>query len=305
LTRRRRRRSILPKLFAVAAVAALVGVYFWREKESVRPATGREAPSTAATPAPLPRPSPKAAPTARPGSLPFDFESAGEKARPVLALVLDDVGFDEDALRRLAAVDGPLALAVIPNAPHAREAAALASKKGWDLLVHLPMSGADGAPAEPDAIGSADDDATIAARVARAIDAVPGAKGLNNHQGSRATADPRVVRAMLEVVGSHGLFFLDSRTTAGTVAENEARRLGIPTIARDVFLDDEKTEAEAGGAQAGLEASWRAALAKARKKGSCVLIAHPRKETLDFLAPKLAAGGTAGLTRVKVSELAD
>ena len=87
-----------------------------------------------------------------------------------------------------------------------------------------------GGGSEKDAVGPDDDDVTIAARVARAIDGVPGATGLNNHQGSRATSDPRVVRAVLDVVGRRGLFFLDSRTTASSVGETEARRLRVSRL---------------------------------------------------------------------------
>ncbi|HKC23532.1 MAG TPA: divergent polysaccharide deacetylase family protein [Thermoanaerobaculia bacterium] len=303
-TRRRKRRSLLVPLLALAACAGLVAVYFWRDRETA------PRPSAATEPTPIPlvveRSAARApARTPRRGSAPgaADFESAAAERRPALALVVDDVGFDLASIQRLGELDGPLALAVIPSAPHAKEAAALAARKKWDLLVHLPMSGADGAPSEADAVGPADDDATIAARVGRAIDAVPGARGLNNHQGSRATADPRVVRAVLEVVGTRGLFFLDSRTSPKTVAEREARRLGIPAVARDVFLDDAATEAAApGGVADALEKAWKSALSVAARKGSCVLVAHPRKETLDFLAARLAS---APARRVKVSELAD
>jgi len=278
-----------------------VGIYLWRDGAAPRAETTAPTPAPSATP--LERRAAPAARTPRVAGLPPDFESAGDGTRPALALVIDDMGYDEEAIRRLGALDGPLALAVIPSAPHAREAAALATRKRWDLLVHLPMAGGEGAPGEAEAIGAADDDATIARRVASAIEAVPGASGLNNHEGSRATADARVVHAVLEVVGARGLFFLDSRTTPATVAESEARRLGIPTVARDVFLDDAATEASApGGAAGALAAAWRDALAKAAKKGSCVLVAHPRRETLDFLEAHLAG---APVRRVRVSQLAD
>lgn len=223
----------------------------------------------------------------------------------MLALVLDDLGYDDDSLTRLESFPGPLALAVIPSAPHAAEAAALARRKGWDLLVHLPMSPEAG-PSEPEAIGPGDDDRTITARVERSLDRIPGAVGLNNHQGSRATADPRVVRAMLRVVRDRGLFFLDSRTTAASVAESEARALGISTIRRDVFLDDAATAAQAaGGSAEALAAAWSRALAIVGKKGHCVVIGHPHRETLRFLAARLLELDGTTTKRVRVSELVD
>jgi len=219
--------------------------------------------------------------------------------------VIDDVGNADGSLERLARLEGPLAVAVLPGAPRAREAAALAKRKGWDLLVHLPMEGARG-PAEPETISSGDGDAEIARRVAAAIDRVDGASGLNNHQGSLATADRRVVRAVLSVVRQRGLFFLDSRTSAASVAAEEARALGLATIPRDVFLDDARAEASAeGGAPEALATAWSRALGLAASRGHAVVIGHPSASTVDFLAVSLPALDGRGVLRVKVSELVD
>jgi polysaccharide deacetylase 2 family uncharacterized protein YibQ len=299
--RGRKKKSRLPFLALLACAG--IGVYLYRQ-EADRPVSRTAEPTRTPPAAEKPTPAPRrtAAPKRR-AARAADFEPEGRESAPALALVLDDVGFDAKALERLGSFEGPLALAVIPTAPLARQAAALAVRKKWDLLVHLPMEPEAG-NAEASSVGPKDDDATIAARVARAIEEVPGATGLNNHQGSRATADARVVRAVLQVVGERDLFFLDSRTTAASVAEAEARKLGIRTVARDVFLDDAATEASSpGGTSAALEKAWESARAVAAKKGACVLIAHPHKETLDFLSARLASA--AGLRRVRVSQLAD
>jgi uncharacterized protein len=236
---------------------------------------------------------------------PSDFEPAVPGLRGLIALVLDDLGYEDGSLARLEAFSGPLALAVIPSAPRAAEAAALAKRKGWDLLVHLPMM-AEAVKGEQDSIGPDDDDRTIVERVTRGIDRLPGAVGLNNHQGSKATADTRVVRAMLRVVRDRGLFFLDSRTTVASVAESEARALGISTIRRDVFLDDSATEAHSvGGSPEALAAAWNRAFAIARQKGHCVVIGHPHRETLQFLAAHLSELDGTSMARVRVSELVD
>lgn len=248
-----------------------------------------------------PTPRPAAAPTAVP---PPDFEPGGG-GRGVLAVVLDDIGFDGPSLRRLESVEGPLALAIIPGTPRGVEAAELARRKGWDVLVHLPMEGGD-ASQERETIGPENDDRTIRDRVNRAIDRVPGAIGLNNHQGSRATPDPRVMRLVLTVVKDRGLFFLDSRTSAASVGEKEARLLGVSTLSRDVFLDDAATEAASpAGAAGALAAAWERALGVVRTKGHCVVIGHPRSSTLDFLIPKLAGLERERVKRVRVSELVD
>jgi len=236
--------------------------------------------------------------------MPPDFESVnGGAGGGVVAVVLDDLGYDERALETLSGWEGPLALAVIPSAPYAGRADALAKSKGWDLLVHLPMEPEAGR-SEAESIGGRDDDAAIRARVLAAVERTPGAVGINNHQGSKATADARVVRAVLGVVKERGLFFLDSRTTSASVAGAEASALGVPFLARDVFLDDAAAETAAkGGAPEALDAAWARALALARKKGDAIVIGHPRRETLEFLEKKLASEKTAGARLVRVSEL--
>ena len=265
-----------------------------------------EAPSTPSHPAPskaTPRATPPAA--ARPARvIPSDFEPADRRMGGVVALVVDDVGYDERALETLAHWDTPFAIAVIPSSPFASRAVSLARERGWDLLVHLPMEPESG-PSEAEAIGAKDDGDAIRARVLAALTKTPGAIGINNHQGSRATADARVVRDVLGVVKEKGLFFLDSRTTNASVAGSEAAAMRVPFLARDVFLDDVAAETAAKhGAPEALDAAWERALALAAKKGQAIVIGHPRKETLAFLSEKLGLlGKKEGPRAVRVSEL--
>ena len=281
--------------FLVAAGALTAGVFYCRGRESAPP-----------VPAPVSRARPTAPRTEpRPSGVPSDFESVEHSATGVLAVVLDDLGYDEHALETLARWEAPLAVAVIPGAPHSERAVALAREKRWDLLVHLPMEPESGS-SEADSIGTRDGEAAVRARILASLAKVPGAIGLNNHQGSKATADPRVMRAVLTVVKEKGLFFLDSRTTNASVAAREAASLGVPFLARDVFLDDVAAEAAAkGGVPEALDAAWKRALDMAAKNGQAIVIGHPRRETLAFLGPKLdSMGNKDGKPRaVRVSEL--
>jgi len=289
-------------VFLFFAVFIGVAGYWYCSRRAERP---RETRPTA-TPAPGRKPSTAADRSApRPSGVPADFEAAGPPARGLIAVVVDDVGYEEAALPLLARLEAPLALSVLPGTPHAAEAAALARRKGWDLMVHLPMEPEFG-KAEQGSIGAADGDAAIRARVAAAIDAIPGATGLNNHQGSKATADPRVMRNVLTVVKARGLFFLDSRTTPATAGERLARELKMPVLARDVFLDDAAAEAsDPAGGPGALEVAWDRTVALAAKNGRCVVIAHPHRESVEFLLRQLPALGSHGLRAVRVAELLD
>jgi len=296
---RGRFRSVLLVFFGVAlGVAATLLVRGCTRREE-RPASGaspvpsKSAPRTAAPGAGRPAPAP-----------PSDFEPVDRRRGGVVAVVVDDVGYDEHALEALARWDTPIAVAVIPSAPFASRAVSLARERGWDLLVHLPMQPESGT-SEAEAIGVGDADDVIRGRVLAALAKTPGAIGLNNHQGSKATADTRVVRAVLGVVKERGLFFLDSRTTNASVAGAEAAAMGVPFLARDVFLDDVAAETSAkGGVPEALDAAWDRALLLAAKKGQAIVIGHPRKETLAFLSEKLGLlGKKEGPRAVKVSEL--
>jgi len=263
-----------------------------------RPARGPAKTPVAAAPAPA-RPSKTTA-----ARMPADFESVDRRAGAgAVAVVLDDLGYDERALATLAGWNAPLAVAVIPSAPYAARAVALAKEKGWDLLVHLPMEPEAG-PSEAEAIGSRDSDDVIRVKLLQALARTPGALGINNHQGSKATADARVVRAVLGVVKERGLFFLDSRTTGASVVGTEAALLHVPFLARDVFLDDVAAETSAkGGAPEALDAAWERTREIAAKKGEAIVIGHPHRETLAFLEKKLASEKSAGARLIKVSEL--
>ncbi len=266
-----------------------------------------------ATPSPRPRatpvrtegPEPKAAIKEE---VPSDFEpvepAEGKPQAGAIAIVIDDLGYTESSLERFAGIDWPLTISVLPDGPLAQKAADFARRKGWGVMVHLPLESAKGRP-EPSTIKRHYSDSEIRRLVFRSIDAVPGATGVNNHQGSLATADSRLMAIVLTAVRDRHLFFLDSRTTKDTVVVREATRLGVSTRSRDVFLDDPDAAAEAGGKHGGLKKEWERALALVRQKGDCVVIGHPHAETLSFLAKEMPAARRAGIRPVRISELVE
>jgi hypothetical protein len=214
-----------------------------------------------------------------------------------LAIVIDDLGNDDTALARLEALDLPVAGAVLPALPRSRETARGLAAAGKEVLLHLPMEPLDPrANPGPGLVRTAMSRAEIRRVVAADLDDVPGAKGLNNHMGSRASADRDTMEAVLSVVREHRLFFLDSRTTAYTVAAEEAGRLGVPCRSRSVFLDDDPRE-EA------VRAQLDRAAAEARTEGAAIAIGHPHAATLAILESDLPRLRSEGVRIVAVSEL--
>ena len=196
------------------------------------------------------------------------------KAKWKLYLDIDDVGNNVFQLKPFLSFPGPLTVAVLPHREYSAEAARLAHAAGKEVILHLPME-ADDPHINPGAgaIMTTMSDQAIAQTVESDIESVPYIIGVNNHEGSRATADPRVMDVVLKVVKSHGLFFLDSRTTAKSVVKGIAEHLGVPFAEREVFLDNQQT-------RSAIESSLKDAERIAEKHGYAVMIGHVWTDTL-------------------------
>lgn len=207
---------------------------------------------------------------------------AASPAGAMLAIVLDDAGASLDILEGLSRLPLTVAVAVLPNAARSTEVARAVGASGRELLLHMPMEplGSRGPGAGDDAVEVGLPASEIEARVSRALAVVAGARGVNNHMGSRATADAVTMAAVMEALRGRGLYFLDSRTTAETVAEQAARQKGVPALRRDVFLD---VVAEPEAIRRALEQ----AVARARAQGHALAIGHVHPVTLEVLASEL------------------
>ncbi len=206
--------------------------------------------------------------------------AAGPAAAGELALIVDDLGNDRAAGLRAAALPGPVACAILPHTPHARLIARAARAHGKEVLLHLPMAAVDARPPGPGAIGLHMTRAELERTLAAALASVPGAVGVNNHMGSLITRHPGHMAWLMAALARRGLFFVDSRTTAATVAERLAAEHGVPHARRHVFLD---AEPGAAGLRAGL-ARLRARLAR---RGRAVAIVHPSPAALALLEREL------------------
>ncbi len=229
---------------------------------------------------------------------PLNATSADSNA-PVLAVVIDDWGYGWAAAEDFLAIDAPLTVAVIPHLPyterHAREAAA----QGHQVILHLPMEPmGTGWDLGDGAVTTAMTEEEILLDVARAWESVPHVSGVNNHMGSKATADERVVAAVLTVVKEQGAFFLDSRTTSGSVVADVARAMNVSYLENDRFIDPDPDPTR-------VRDRMLAAAKIAKERGWAVAIGHVHPSTYEGLMaalPLLEAEGVrlAPLTEVLV-----
>ncbi|WP_445670217.1 divergent polysaccharide deacetylase family protein [Paenibacillus sp. PL2-23] len=174
-------------------------------------------------------------------------ETLGVQAHPTnkkVAIVIDDFGNGMTGTEEMLKLPVPFTAAVMPFMPTTKEDAEAAHRLGHDVIVHMPMEPNKGMKKwlGPGAITANLTDAEVRSRVEQAIADVPHAVGMNNHMGSKITADERIMRVVLTVCKEHGLFFLDSRTTFKTVIPKIAEEIGVPIVSNDVFLDDVYTE---------------------------------------------------------------
>jgi polysaccharide deacetylase 2 family uncharacterized protein YibQ len=212
---------------------------------------------------------------------------ASADGRPRLAIIIDDCGQWPTTERGFVALPFPVTLSVLPHVRYGPAIARAAEAAGKGVMLHLPMQTISGQYPGPGTITVTMDDASIRSEVAGDLAELPEARGVNNHEGSRATADRRVMGDVADVLRREDRFWIDSRTSAASVAADVTRARGIPSASRDVFLDD----VDNVGA---VEAQLRVAAAEARTTGAAIAIGHPRPATLlavRTLGPELLAGG--------------
>lgn len=281
-----RRVSRLTLFFLFLSV--LLGVLLYLEKRPKESARRPEAKAVRRVPTPR-----KPERRARTRTVP---PAAEPSAR--IAIVIDDLGNDAEAVRRISRLSQPVAGSVLPGLPGSGPAARTLAGAGQEVMLHLPMEphGFPQVRPGPGVVVRGQTEEEIAAVFSRDLASVPGAVGVNNHMGSAATEDPRVMRAVLREVADRGLFFLDSRTSDATVAAELARELGVPAASRQVFLDRVATETAVRSALEEL-------VQRARREGSAVAVAHPYAVTLAVLEEELPKLAGRGVKVVRVSEL--
>ncbi|HKA36296.1 MAG TPA: divergent polysaccharide deacetylase family protein [Thermoanaerobaculia bacterium] len=299
---KRARRGISPAtlFFFLLSVGLGIALYLKIREKPTPEAAPTPRPKAAATARPEPSPRPRIAerlPATTPPARPQPSEAAA--GEPRVAIVIDDLGNDAAAAGRIAGWPYEVSGAVLPALPGSARTARELTDSGKQVLLHLPME-----PREyprmkpgPGVVLRAHSDEEIARTLESDLETVPGAAGVNNHMGSAATADPRVMRAVVRVLAKRGLFFVDSRTTGSTVGQETAREEKVPSVSRRVFLDDDATEPAVTKAFGEL-------VAHARAEGFAVGIGHPYAPTLAVLERELPKLADKGVRLVPVGDLA-
>ena len=313
-TRPRRRQTVAPPALLLALLTAIAlgpaGCGPSERDRDAEPAAQRTRPVP-----PPPAPAPPMSPSLTDLLGPLDV--------PTIAIVVDDWGHRRDVTTRgFAELDFPLTFSILPGLRFSRQDAlqatplALPGRDGpgrgtseaaavpppsrrREIMLHLPMEPEGYPDHDPglDPLRLGMDRGQVAAILDAALAGVPGARGLNNHMGSAATADPALMTALADELAARDLFFVDSLTTPRSVAARRMREAGVPTLVNRIFLDQSTTSREQ-------VCELLARLVKsARARGAAVGLCHPYPETLAILSEELPRLREQGLRLVTVSEL--
>ncbi len=198
-----------------------------------------------------------------------------------LAIVIDDFGYRPHQENQVIALPTQVSVAVLPNAPHAREMALKAHQAGHEVLIHLPMAPISKQPLEKDTLRPDMSSAEIERIIRSAVQKVPGAVGMNNHMGSAMTSSLFGMQKVMQTLENYNLlYFLDSVTIGSTQATRAAAGTGIKVIRRNIFLDDKQDEAE-------VRHQFDRAITFARRHGHAIAIGHPHPVTVRVLQQQL------------------
>jgi len=219
-----------------------------------------------------------------------------KNSRPKVAIILDDWGYNNKAHEYVERIKQPFTMAVLPNLPYSKKAAELGHKYKKSIILHLPLEPGRRLPLEKNTIKTHMADSEIRYILDKQVMAVPYAVGVNNHQGSLATKDERVMSVIMQALKSRNMFFIDSYTSAETKGYETAKKMGVKTNTRDIFVDNEKFIDYN-------EMQLRKLVNQAKKRGYAIGIGHDDPVTMQALEKNMPMLEEQGVEFVFASEL--
>lgn len=221
---------------------------------------------------------------------------AAERPRGTVVLIVDDIGNRRDQGMAIAELPGKLSMAVLPHRPHSAALARAGHRRGKEIMLHAPMTNTAGERPGRGALTPNQDRAEFDRVLAGDIASIPHVRGVNNHMGSELTALPLQMGWLMQTLLRRDLYFVDSRTSADTVAAVTASDYSVPNLSRAVFLDNEPGHAAIRGQLEKL-------LSLAEARGVAVGIGHPYPATVAVLAEALPRLACRGIELALVSEV--
>ncbi|HOW36285.1 MAG TPA: divergent polysaccharide deacetylase family protein [Candidatus Omnitrophota bacterium] len=230
-------------------------------------------------------------------------EKPPEKPVPLkgkIAIIIDDWGYNIQHCELIKNIPDPVTIAVLPKLPHSKEVAQCAHQNGKEVMLHLPME-----PQPREKLEKYPDHYIIKTSMRRSeveklieenLDSVPFAAGVNNHMGSKATEDTRLMTTTFTFLKKKELFFVDSLVTSNSICRNLAEKMSLPFTQRDIFLDNISERSY-------IESQFKQLTEEAARKGTAVGIGHDRALTLEIIAEQIARWKKEGFQFITVKDL--
>jgi polysaccharide deacetylase 2 family uncharacterized protein YibQ len=213
-----------------------------------------------------------------------------------IAIIIDDIGYNYAQGLEAIALPGAITYAIIPHSPKASFFAAEARKHQKEIMLHAPMSNVHNIPLGENGLSETMNEVHFKQALNSSLDSLPGVSGVNNHMGSLLTQKSLPMEWVMHALKQRQLYFIDSRTTSNSVAWSVAQNLHIPSLKRDIFLDNIPT-AES------IDKQFKQLIALAKRRGYAVAIAHPYPETIRYLQQHLPILAQQNINLVFVSAL--
>ena len=217
-------------------------------------------------------------------------------SEPVIAIVIDDMGISQKRTADIASLKAPLTASFLTYGRKLDEQIKNSLNNGQEIIVHVPMEAQTSVDVAPDVLTTKMSITDIKNNLRAMLKKFKGVKGINNHMGSKLTEDYERMKAVMEVLKEEGHYFLDSKTSPKSRAEDAAADSGIPYAHRHVFLDNNNDKAYILGQLAKTEKL-------ARKNGYAIAIGHPKTQTYAALKEWLPRVEKNGIKIVTLSEI--
>lgn len=213
-----------------------------------------------------------------------------------IAIIIDDLGYNLRQGVATARLPGHLTMAILPHSPNGVALAELGYQQGKEIILHNPMSNIQKLPLDPGGLTEDMEHPQFVDTLYDNLESIPHISGLNNHMGSQLTQLQIPMQWLMTELARESLFFIDSRTSANSIAWEVAQEFEVPSRKRDVFLDNERT-------QAAIARQFEKVIKIAQRRGNAIAIGHPYPETVEYLQRVIPTLAPLGITLVPVSQL--
>jgi polysaccharide deacetylase 2 family uncharacterized protein YibQ len=216
-----------------------------------------------------------------------------EKAQ--IAIIIDDIGYRKTDSKVLN-LPPSITLSILPHTPYGKSLALAGFNDHHEIMLHIPMEAENGKLLGPGGLTTDMNEQSIRKNLKDAFIEIPFAIGVNNHMGSLLTTRPKSMHWVMQFIKEQNVMFVDSITSPRSQAMAIAKQLGVPTLKRNIFLDNSLEHIN-------ISKQFDLLIKRAKAYKSAVAIAHPHLETIQSLQQLLPLLAQHNIELVPITQL--